>query len=92
MTRKGLTQRQRFEQYIAKDGKSNCIIWYGSIATNGYGRFDNEQAHRLSYKLYVCAEIPIDKDSFILSGKNGKGILKGNTGLEEEELLCLSVG
>ena len=61
MTIKGLNQLFRFERFFEKTGEENCWLWQGGKSTKGYGRFDGEQAHRFSYKNYVCKEIPVNK-------------------------------
>lgn len=58
MTARGLTQLQRFETHFVRQGENNCWYWHGGCSTKGYGRFDNQQAHRFAFINYVCVEIP----------------------------------
>lgn len=52
---------ERFAECVRKDDRSGCILWIGSIATNGYGRMKIGrrffQAHRVSWEL-VNGPIP----------------------------------
>lgn len=43
--------RLKFESRVKVDNKTGCWIWKGKT-TNGYGTFQNIQAHRASWMLY----------------------------------------
>lgn len=49
-----LTTEQRFRMKTAT-GFSNCIYWRAATHRDGYGSFDNDKAHRASFRLFKGA-------------------------------------
>lgn len=56
MTVRGPKQLSRFALLFEKREDNQCWNWFGGKSTKGYGRFDNEQAHRFAYRNYVSAD------------------------------------
>lgn len=56
-----LNQLKRFEQFFTRLGEDDCWLWTGACDTNGYGQFDQQQAHRFAFKKHSGKEIPKSK-------------------------------
>lgn len=53
------TLKERFDEKWTLDLQTGCWVWTGAVASHGYGAIGDEQAHRVSYRLYV-GDIPDD--------------------------------
>jgi HNH endonuclease len=51
------TLQERFEQFVSPEPNTGCWLWTGGYSANGYGRFNQTQAHRFSWEL-VHGPIP----------------------------------
>ena len=43
---------EKLEDRIMPEPNSGCWIWLGDAISKGYGRFDGQMAHRVSYELH----------------------------------------
>jgi len=52
-------RKPAIERFIEKtrNDKSGCLLWAASKIPSGYGRFDNQYAHRFAWE-YVYGKIP----------------------------------
>lgn len=98
VSRRGVTDRERFEAKIVVDVQTGCHEWVGQLDRHGYGRFGAQRrdyyAHRFSWLLKYGSlpEIPLELDHLCRNPKCVNPLhLEAVTGRENKRRSSINV-